>query len=84
MFLLPEEEYTVAKGHLEMRRVSSKSNAILIRACPRCHGDLYRDMLEDDEFVCLQCGLRTYRSRLAQATSGNQASERQPVASRAP
>jgi hypothetical protein len=32
---------------------------MMMRACPRCGGDLYRDMLEtDDEYVCLQCGRR--------------------------
>ncbi len=48
-----------------MRRLLTQSPTIIIRACRRCGGDLYRDMLEtDDEFVCLQCGLRTYRSQL--------------------
>ena len=28
---------------------------ILMRACPRCHGDLLHDEYED-EFRCLQCG----------------------------
>ena len=30
---------------------------IVMRACPRCHGDLLHDDYED-EFVCLQCGRR--------------------------
>jgi len=41
---------------------------IVMRACPRCHGDLLHDDYED-EFVCLQCGRR------ADLTSG------QPIAS---
>jgi DNA-directed RNA polymerase subunit RPC12/RpoP len=41
-----------------MRPTVSKPN-LLVAACPRCRGDLYRDMLETDvEYVCLQCGRR--------------------------
>jgi hypothetical protein len=41
-----------------MQRNERKPN-LLIRACPRCRGDLYRDLLEnEEEFVCLQCGRR--------------------------
>ena len=28
---------------------------MLLKACPRCHGDLYP---EDKEVACLQCGYR--------------------------
>jgi len=39
---------------------TSRKNNLRMRACPRCGGDLYRDLLErEDEFVCLQCGRRT-------------------------
>lgn len=31
---------------------------LVMRACPRCHGDLLRDDYEE-EFVCIQCGRRT-------------------------
>ena len=41
---------------------------LLMRACPRCHGDLLHDDYED-EYICLQCGRR------ADLSSG------QPVAS---
>jgi tRNA(Ile2) C34 agmatinyltransferase TiaS len=30
---------------------------LVMRACPRCHGDLLHDEYED-EFRCLQCGRR--------------------------
>jgi hypothetical protein len=30
---------------------------LMMRACPRCHGDLLHDEYED-EFRCLQCGRR--------------------------
>jgi hypothetical protein len=30
---------------------------IMLRACPRCHGDLFPDDYEED-FACLQCGRR--------------------------
>lgn len=51
-----------------MQRTIRKPN-LLMRACPRCGGDLYRDMLESGvEFVCLQCGRRADKS-LIQARS---------------
>ena len=34
-----------------------KKSRILLRACPRCHGDLFPDDWEED-FACLQCGRR--------------------------
>ena len=41
-----------------MQKAAPKKN-MMMRACPRCGGDLYRDMLEvEEEFVCLQCGRR--------------------------
>jgi predicted RNA-binding Zn-ribbon protein involved in translation (DUF1610 family) len=30
---------------------------IVLRACPRCNGDLFPDEFEED-FACLQCGRR--------------------------
>jgi hypothetical protein len=30
---------------------------IMLRACPRCQGDLFPDEYEED-FACLQCGRR--------------------------
>jgi len=41
---------------------------LLVHACERCGGDLYRDVLDEDgedevSYVCLQCGRR--RSRVA-------------------
>jgi hypothetical protein len=34
---------------------------ILIKACPRCHGDMMEEELLDEvEVVCLQCGHRAY------------------------
>jgi hypothetical protein len=33
---------------------------ILLKACPRCHGDMMLEELPGDaEFVCLQCGHRS-------------------------
>jgi DNA-directed RNA polymerase subunit RPC12/RpoP len=41
-------------------------STILMRACPRCAGDLYRDLLEqDEEYVCLQCGRRAAKVQLS-------------------
>jgi Zn ribbon nucleic-acid-binding protein len=34
---------------------------ILLKSCPRCHGDmLQEELLGDVEIVCLQCGHRMY------------------------
>jgi len=34
---------------------------ILLKSCPRCHGDMLPDELPGEaEMVCLQCGHRTY------------------------
>ena len=30
-------------------------NKVLLHACPRCQGDLFLD-LEDEQYGCLQCG----------------------------
>lgn len=33
---------------------------ILLKSCPRCHGDMMLEELPGDaDFVCLQCGYRT-------------------------
>ena len=34
-----------------------KKTRIMLRACPRCQGDLFPDTHEED-FACLQCGRR--------------------------
>lgn len=34
---------------------------IVLRACPRCQGDLFPDEYEED-FACLQCGRRLSNS----------------------
>lgn len=34
---------------------------ILLKSCPRCHGDMMREeLLGEVEIACLQCGHRTY------------------------
>lgn len=45
---------------------ATQRSSILMRACPRCSGSLYLDLLEqDEEYVCLQCGRRALREQLA-------------------
>ena len=59
---------------------SQQHNAnLLVHACERCGGDLYRDPLDDDgdnevSYVCLQCGRR--RSRPAADVSDDQRERR--------
>jgi uncharacterized Zn finger protein (UPF0148 family) len=43
-----------------------KKETILLHSCPRCRGDLFRDVF-DDELVCLQCGRRTTVARLEES-----------------
>ncbi len=34
---------------------------VLLKSCPRCHGDMIREeLLGEVEIVCLQCGHRAY------------------------
>lgn len=47
----PEEE-----AQMKTRK-NRRDTKILLRACPRCQGDLFPDMDEED-FACLQCGRR--------------------------
>jgi hypothetical protein len=42
-----------------------KKSRILLRACPRCHGDLFPDDYEED-FACLQCGRRIAAAQVLQ------------------
>jgi hypothetical protein len=33
---------------------------MLLKSCPRCHGDMIlEELLGDEEFVCIQCGFRS-------------------------
>jgi len=43
-----------------------KKSRIILRACPRCQGDLFLDSYEED-FACLQCGRRVSISHVLQA-----------------
>jgi len=45
------------KSTLFRKAPSNTGRKILLRACPRCRGDLFHDDYED-EFACLQCGRR--------------------------
>ena len=35
-------------------RISGKETVFVLKACPRCNGDLYSAL--EDELVCIQCG----------------------------
>lgn len=47
---------------------------ILMKSCPRCHGDMMEEeLLGEKEIVCLQCGHRTYpgaQTKQAEALAG--------------
>ena len=40
-----------------MKKTTRRNSKIVLRACPRCEGDLFPDEYEED-FACLQCGRR--------------------------
>jgi hypothetical protein len=42
---------------------------IVLRACPRCQGDLFPDEYEE-EFACLQCGRRFDIGAVAELMEG--------------
>ena len=44
---------------------------IVLRACPRCHGDLFPDEYEED-FACLQCGRRFAIAAVAEILAGRE------------
>lgn len=46
-----------------MNKRTKARQKILLRACPRCHGDLFPDSDEED-FACLQCGRRVSQVQL--------------------
>ena len=63
-----------------MNTMRSQSK-IVMRACPRCHGDLLHDEYED-EFRCLQCGRRadlTSGQPVAQEPAGIEVLKPRPV-----
>ena len=37
--------------------MTNKKSGIMLHACPRCQGDLFHDIYEED-LACLQCGRR--------------------------
>jgi hypothetical protein len=39
-------------------------NKLLLHACPRCAGDLFPELDENDVFACLQCGRRIPAAQL--------------------
>jgi hypothetical protein len=48
----------------EEATMTNRTNKLLLRACPRCHGDLFPDLEDEDLLACLQCGRRIPESLL--------------------
>jgi hypothetical protein len=38
---------------------------VLLHACPRCRGDLFPELDEEDFYACLQCGRRIAAAQLS-------------------
>ena len=51
------------------KKLSFRNAKIVLRACPRCHGDLFPDEYEED-FACLQCGRRLGLAAVAELARG--------------
>ena len=51
--------------------MKTRTTKIMLRACPRCHGDLFPDEYEED-FACLQCGRRFTPAVLVELTANRE------------
>jgi hypothetical protein len=49
-----------------------RNTRIVLRACPRCQGDLFPDEYEED-FACLQCGRRFGTAAVAEIMGAREA-----------
>ena len=49
--------------------MTKRTNRLLLRACPRCHGDLFPDVEDLDLLACLQCGRRIPEAQIIVATA---------------
>ena len=48
-----------AEGAVPKQTHQGRNTMLLLKACPRCHGDLMLEALSgENEFACLQCGFR--------------------------
>jgi RNA polymerase-binding transcription factor DksA len=45
--------------------MTKRTSKLLLRACPRCQGDLFPDLEDEDFLACLQCGRRIPETHLA-------------------
>jgi hypothetical protein len=62
--------YRVVQIRLRRTPIMTKPNTrLLLHACPRCHGDLFPDIEENDVFACLQCGRRIPEAQLLAVTT---------------
>jgi len=48
--------------------MTKRTNKLLLHACPRCQGDLFPDLEDEDLLACLQCGRRYPEAQLNVAT----------------
>ena len=44
--------------------MTKRTSKLLLRACPRCQGDLFPDLEDEDFLACLQCGRRILETQL--------------------
>jgi hypothetical protein len=44
--------------------MTKRTSKLLLRACPRCQGDLFPDLEDEDFLACLQCGRRIPETQL--------------------
>jgi predicted nucleic acid-binding Zn-ribbon protein len=49
--------------------MTKPTNKVLLHACPRCQGDLFPDLEDEDLFACLQCGRRIPQAQVTTVTT---------------
>jgi hypothetical protein len=49
---------------MKLKTMTRRNHKLLLRACPRCQGDLFPDLEEQDLLACLQCGRRIPEAQL--------------------
>jgi hypothetical protein len=67
------------RSNMTMNKRNKTHQKILLRACPRCHGDLFPD-IEEEDFACLQCGRRIPPAQLMATLQTQTPSEEVPAA----
>jgi predicted nucleic acid-binding Zn-ribbon protein len=50
---------------MKVKTMTKRDHKLLLHACPRCQGDLFPDLEDEDLLACLQCGRRYPEAQLS-------------------